>query len=262
MRTDISRRDKAFTAVEAVIVLGLLLFIGVLLLPALANGNRPRRSERIACVNNLKQVSLAFIVWVHDQEKSNVPFLVPFWEGGTRVPATPFPTNVTAPEWSGQQNNLWFQYAWLSNQLDNPKVLVCPSDKEKKPALNWSTAKAGGFRNANYQDTSVSYNLWPDTGWVSDTRSFEGGQEQILLSDRNLNFDSPSTPCSSGLTAVRTVLSKATTVSWQPQKKFGHGTGGGIAFFDGSVSSVGNDTLSLFFRRGIDNGSLHYISPR
>jgi hypothetical protein len=261
MRTHISRQDRAFTAVEMLAVGGVLLLICLLLLPTLATNNRGRRSERIACVNNLKQCSLAFIVWVHDQEKDHLPFRVPFWEGGTQVPTTPFPTNVIAPEWSGQQNNLWFQYAWLSNHLDNPKVLVCPSDKQKEPALTWGTAKTGGFRHPDYQDNSVSYNLWPDSGGDGKRISFEG-QDPILLSDRNLNFDSATTPCSSGLSPVRTVFNNSTNVGWKPQKKFGHGTGGGIGLLDGSVSSVSSNDVRVFFRNGDYNGTLHYISPR
>jgi prepilin-type N-terminal cleavage/methylation domain-containing protein len=260
MRTHISRRDQAFTAIEVLIVIGVIALLAALLLPSLASTGRG--STRIVCVSNMKQASLAFIVWAHDNEKNNLPFRVPFWEGGTQVPTTPFPTNATAPESSGQQNDLWFQCAWVSNLLSSPKVLVCPSDKEKKPALNWSTAKAGGFRNANYQDRAVSYNLWPDAGITGGKITFEQKQEEILLSDRNLNADSPATVCSSGNNSARMVFSNTMTVGWQTEKKFGHGAGGGLALLDGSVSSVGNDCIRTFFKSGTDNGSLHYISPQ
>lgn len=259
MRAQNPKRQQALTATDVLILIALAAILGVLLLPALANNNR--RPHRLVCVSNVRQVSLAFIVWVHDQEKNSLPFRVPFWEGGTQVPAQPFSTNVPPPAWSGQQNNLWFQYAWLSNELSSPKVLVCSSDKEKKPAENWGTTSKG-FRHLNHQDKSASYNLWPDAGRTGGKFSFEGAQEQILLSDRNLNHENPTTACSSGITSLRTVSSNTTVVGWQREKKFGHGESGVLALLDGSAISANTTEARKFFQNGDDNGNLHYMWPR
>jgi len=56
------------------------------------------REERIQCVNNLKQVGLAFRVWAGDNTNK-------------------YPTSLVV----------------MSNELSTTKILVCPSDKERQP---------------------------------------------------------------------------------------------------------------------------------
>ena len=58
---------------------------------------------------------------------------------------------ATPPPWNGLQNLNWFQFSWVSNELNSPKVLVCASDKQKHAAENWgSTDPTGGFRHGKH----------------------------------------------------------------------------------------------------------------
>jgi prepilin-type N-terminal cleavage/methylation domain-containing protein len=251
------KKQSGFTLIELLVVIAIIAILAALLLPALAKAKA--RAQRIACVSNMKQVSLAFIVWVHDHEKGNLPFRVNWLDEGTRVTGAPY------PPWLSLQNNAWFQYSWISNELQTPKVLVCPSDKAKHTAVDWgNTDAAAGFRHANQQNKSVSYDLWLDAGYINGELSFENAQEHILLSDRNIGFDSIGGGCSSGLAPARAVISKPNPtglVRWKVEKDHGHGASGGMALLDGSVSSINNSGIDPLLRRGDDVGSMHYLDP-
>src|SRR6185436_9144289 len=175
------RKSAAFTLIELLVVIAIIAILAALLLPALAKAKA--RAHRVACISNMKQTGLAFILWVHDHEKNNLPYRVDWTDEGTK-----YGGGTPAPPWAGQQNRPYFQFAWVSNEVDSPKVLVCPSDKKKHVASNWgATDPQGGFRHSNQQENSLSYDLWMDAGInVSGQLSFEEAQEHILISDRNM----------------------------------------------------------------------------
>jgi len=56
--------NKAFTLLEMFIVISVIAFLALLILPSLANQHH--KAPRINCMNNLKQVGLAFRMWNED----------------------------------------------------------------------------------------------------------------------------------------------------------------------------------------------------
>lgn len=259
MQKNSRHRTNAFTLIELLVVIAIIAILAALLLPALTKAKM--NAWRTACLSNVKQVSLAYILWVHDHEKNNLPFRVDFSDEGTRYHP------------SGLQNNAWFQYAWVSNEVDSPKPLKCPADREKVEASDWSLNAGGGFLNSAYRNRACSYNIGVDAGVVyypgsgNPVLSFENAQEHILLFDRHIEVQGIS-DCSAGLSQIPRVNAKGQNASnpqancrWLPQAKYGHGESGNVATLDGGAQSTTRLALNQLLDRADDNGSVHMLAP-
>jgi hypothetical protein len=99
-----------------------------------------RRSSRLTCANNLKQIGLAFKTWALDQADA-FPFNRNTNEGGTG--------EYCAVGTDGFDSNAAIHFRVMSNELSSPKVLVCPEDKGRSPAANFN----------NLQPSNVTYLL-------------------------------------------------------------------------------------------------------
>jgi prepilin-type N-terminal cleavage/methylation domain-containing protein len=123
---------KGFTLVELLVVIVMIAVLAAMLLPSLAGSHK---STRINCVNNLKQVGLAFRLWEGDND-GKFPMQVSVTNGGTMELFS-----------SGSQFSqfAFLNFVAMSNQLSTPKILHCPADTEHIAATNFST----GFSDAN-----------------------------------------------------------------------------------------------------------------
>jgi hypothetical protein len=108
-----------------------------MLLPALANAKT--KAQSINCVNNLKQVGLAFRIWSTDNE-DHFPFHVRSSKGGSLESCDQGP--------DGFDRNAYRHFQVLSNELATPKILVCVADSSRQPAPNFAALQAG---NVSYQ---------------------------------------------------------------------------------------------------------------
>jgi prepilin-type N-terminal cleavage/methylation domain-containing protein/prepilin-type processing-associated H-X9-DG protein len=91
------------------------------------------RSSEIQCVNNLKQIGLAFRIWEGDNG-DKYPMQVSVRKGGAKE--TVLKGNVAA----------CFQV--MSNELYTPKMLICPADADRSVAKNFT---------AGFDNSKVSY---------------------------------------------------------------------------------------------------------
>jgi prepilin-type processing-associated H-X9-DG protein len=195
----------AFTLVEAMVVIGILCLLIALVIPMRAR--MERRSSRIGCINNQKQIILSFKQWALDND-DKFPMAVSVTNGGAMECAA--------------TGSVWETFLVMSNELNVPKVLICPED----PATSRLTASAWGptsppaipFTN----NDNVSYFIGVD---ALDTRP-----TMVLCGDGNLTLRGQ--PVKSGLLNLLT----NSPVGWTKRLP-NHGAGGNVGLADGSVSS-------------------------
>lgn len=233
----------AFTLIELLVVLVTLGLLASMLLPSRGGS---RKHPRIKCVNNQKQIGTAFRVFATDNgdkfplQATNHPYLYQPSEIGTAPGATP---TTTAFAWQV------FQAMW--NELQSPKVLLCPSDRfratynrvtdfaalARAPGLS-STASLGHPGN---QNRAISY--------APQALAEEINPLAVLNVDRNINFSSASnapttTAWPGGSRFVITDEPAANSVRWvMGSGSMLHDSQGNVAFADGSVQQATATTL-------------------
>ena len=92
----------------------------------------PRR-QPITCVNNLKQIGLAFRTWAIDHD-GRFPFNCTTNNGGT--------LELCARGPDGFDTNADLHFQVMSNDLSTPLILVCPKDRSRKPARDFQHLEA------------------------------------------------------------------------------------------------------------------------
>ena len=115
------RPATAFSLLELLLVIGIIAILAALVLPAVAKTYA--RAKRAKCVNNLKQIGLAFHTFAHDHG-DKLPMQVSTNAGGSKE-------FLTAAQALG--GNFFFAFRHLqvlSNELSDPKMLICPRNGE------------------------------------------------------------------------------------------------------------------------------------
>jgi prepilin-type processing-associated H-X9-DG protein len=152
MKLGTQRRAHAFTLVELFISIAVIVIVAAVLLPALTPG--PRRSKKINCTNNLKQIGLAFRTWELDYN-DRFPLHVAVTNGGLME----LVTNGLA----------YLHFQIMSNELSTPKILVCPSDAGRTLATNFTS---------DFKNQKLSYFVGLDV--------VESNDVTFLSGDRNI----------------------------------------------------------------------------
>ncbi|MBI5385711.1 MAG: prepilin-type N-terminal cleavage/methylation domain-containing protein [Verrucomicrobia bacterium] len=207
-----------FTLIELLVVIAIIALLAALLLPALAQAKEKARC--VQCLSQLKQVNLAFRVFALDAN-GFYPWHIAPSEGGTYGSA------------AGQS---WQNYAVISNELDTPRILACPSDRATKTVVDWSD-KTDGFVHAANRGNALSY--------FTSLDAYEQLAVTLVAGDRHFG-GAVANKCTSvrpkpGVDALDLGNGNKKVV-WTNAV---HGRLGNLAISDGSVQKTHNQTLNV-----------------
>jgi len=153
------RKFKGFTLIEMLLVMAIILLLISLLLPALQRGQQKVR--QIRCTSNLHQDGLGFLSFAHSHD-DRFPIQVSTNQGGSAE---------FVDAGNALRGRFFFSYKHfvpLASELQNPDILVCPTDT-RAAATNFSS-----LSNSN-----LSY--------FAALRPVFGNSDSILAGDRNLD---------------------------------------------------------------------------
>jgi hypothetical protein len=226
------QKSEAFTRVELIVVVVVILVLLSMLLPA--NNHVHSKAPRIYCVNNLKQIGVAYRIWPSAQD-ALFPAEQSVAHGGWREMLT-----------NAFQGSLcWTNFAIMANELgQNPRILLCPSDK-RKPANTFSNLTS---------NSNLSYFVGVSAD-DSQPQSLLGGDRNLAEGTEPGDDYGFSPESGKGNDVAIQTNSKAGPVCWSlKMHSAGNSAGAGnILLGDGSVQQV---TSGSFRANWQPNGGL------
>ena len=209
MRT--SNKNKYGTSNRALTLIELLVIVIVIsMIAAVIHSGIPTRRHPpvtgIHCMSNLKQAALAFRLFAVDN--------------GDRFPMRVSTNAGGSMEYTADQGAAFRHFLAMTNELNTPKILVCPSDN-RTYATNF----------ASLENTNVSYFVALDAVLV-DPDPKRTRPPDLLLGDRHLSLDGKLTK---GIVRLGTNKSVAWAVSLHPVNGE---TRGNVAFADGHAERI------------------------